>query len=132
MVFYILAGCIVLILAVVSLFIIQDLRQIKRTTKTLEEFIITLQGEIKPLLQGIRETNERVSGILQDTQNKLNRVETLVNALKETGEAISTVNRLFKGGIGQTLIHAASFATGLKGASQYVFKHWSKGGKKDG
>jgi uncharacterized protein YoxC len=117
------------IFGLLALFLIQTLRQIKKTGKALEELLISVKGEVPALLKGIRETNAHLDAMVQEVRDKVDRLGRFVEAIKEAGETFIYLNRIFKGGMGKMAISTLSAAVGLKNASQYLFKHWSKGEK---
>lgn len=114
---------------VVAFFLIRALMQVSRTMGNLGVLINSLEKEITPLLRELRETSERVTCLLAQTQERLNQMETLFMTLRESAQIFSLINRIMRGGVTSSLMNLAGLAAGLKTAGKTLLKLKGKGGK---
>jgi uncharacterized protein YoxC len=119
-----------LVLAVlVAIFLVRALFQISRTVGNLNTFLNSLEKEITPLVRNLKETSESLNGILAQTRERLNQLETLFQTVKESTAVFSMINRIMRTGITPTLVNIAGLAVGLKTAGRTLLKGKGKGGK---
>ena len=114
---------------VVAFFLIRALIQVSRTMANMGVLIKSLEKEITPLIRELRETSERVTGLLAQTQERLNQMEGLFLTLKESAQIFSLFNRIMRGGVTPSLMNLAGLAVGLKTAGKTLFRRKEKGGK---
>lgn len=114
---------------VVAFFLIRALIQVSRTMGHLGTLMTSLEKEITPLIRNLRETSERVTCLLAQTQERLNQIEGLFVTLKESAQIFSIINRIMRGGVTSSLMNLAGLAVGLKTAGKTLFKLKGKGGK---
>jgi uncharacterized protein YoxC len=114
----------------VALFLIRTLMQVSRTVGHLDAFLNSLEKEIIPLVRNLKETSESMNGILAQSRERLNQLEGLFQALKESTQIFSLINKILRSGITPTLMNLAGLAVGLKTAGRTLFKKGKeKGGK---
>ena len=113
----------------VAFFLIRALIQVSRTMGNLGTLINSLEKEIIPLIRDLRETSERVTNLLAQTQERLNQLEGLFLTLKESAQIFSIFNRIMRGGVTSSLMNLAGLAVGVKTAGKVLFKQKGKGGK---
>jgi uncharacterized protein YoxC len=119
-----------LVLAVVvAIFLVRALVQISRMVSNLNTFLNSLEKEITPLVRNLKETSESLNGILAQTRERLNQLETLFQTVKESTAVFSMINRIMRTGITPTLVNIAGLAVGLKTAGRTLLKGKRKGGK---
>lgn len=114
---------------VVAFFLIRALVQVSRTMGNLGVLINSLEKEVTPLIRELRETSERVTCLLTQTQERLNQMEGLFVSLKESAQIFSVINRIMRGGVTSSLVNLAGLAVGLKTAGKTLLKLKGKGGK---
>jgi uncharacterized protein YoxC len=115
--------------ALVAFFLIRTLIQVSRTVSNLNSFLNSLEKEVTPLVRNLKETSESMNGILAQTRERLNQMETLFQTVKEATSVFSMINRIMRSGITPTLVNLAGLAVGVKTAGQSLFKRKEKGGK---
>jgi uncharacterized protein YoxC len=114
---------------VVAFFLIWALVRVSRTMGHLGTLINSLEKETTPLIRELRETSERVTCLLAQTQERLNQLDGLFLTLKESAQIFSIINRIMRGGVTPSLMNLAGLAVGLKTAGKTLFKRKEKGGK---
>lgn len=114
---------------VVAFFLIRALVQVSRTMGNLGVLVNSLEKEVTPLIRELRETSERVTCLLTQTQERLNQMEGLFVSLKESAQIFSVINRIMRGGVTSSLVNLAGLAVGLKTAGKTLLKLKGKGGK---
>lgn len=115
--------------AVVAIFLIRALMQISRTVHNLEAFLNSLEKEIVPLVQNLKETSINMNRLLAETRERLNQLEGLFQTLKESAKIFSVLNRIISRGVNPTLVNLAGLAVGAKTAGKFLFRRKAKGGK---
>jgi len=108
----VIAGAFIVLVA----YLIPVILQIKRTAKAAEDFLLTTQASLNPLLKRLQDTVEKTNQVADNLNESISNIQHLTKAVGETGAIIDNVNRL----IGQTftLISGAmsGFGVGIKTA----------------
>jgi len=108
----VIAGAFIVLVA----YLIPVILQIKRTAKAAEDFLLTTQASLNPLLKRLQDTVEKTNQVATNLNESISNIQHLTKAVGETGAIIDNVNRL----IGQTftLISGAmsGFGVGIKTA----------------
>ena len=77
-------------------FLIPVILQIKRTAKAAEDFLLTTQASLNPLLKRLQETVEKTNQVAANLNESISNVQHLTKAVGETGAIIDDVNRLIR------------------------------------
>ncbi len=77
-------------------FLIPVILQIKRTAKAAEDFLLTTQASLNPLLKRLQETVEKTNQVASNLNESISNVQHLTKAVGETGAIIDDVNRLIR------------------------------------
>jgi uncharacterized protein YoxC len=115
----IIAGAVIILI----IFLIYAILQIKRTLRAAEEFIITTQTSLHPLLLKLDETIDRVNGVAAGAEESLNNVQNLTKAIGETGVIINDINHFVR----KTEIFFAAGTSGLVAGVKAAFAVLTKG-----
>jgi uncharacterized protein YoxC len=109
----------VLIAAVAA---VPALLQLKATLKSAEVFLdgmdASLKGlienEIKPLMRSVNDTMEEVEGVVKEAKEGMAKLDDALNAVKEVGDTVRSVNNIVNTKVKGTLIDIVAYAVGLK------------------
>jgi uncharacterized protein YoxC len=77
-------------------FLIPVILQIKRTAKAAEDFLLTTQASLNPLLKRLQETVEKTNQVAANLNESISNVQHLTKAVGETGAIIDEINRLIR------------------------------------
>lgn len=108
----IIAGAFIVLVA----YLIPVILQIKRTAKAAEDFLLTTQASLNPLLKRLQETVEKTNQVAANLNESISNVQHLTKAVGETGAIVDDINRLIRQ-IGQFIsVSTSSFGVALKTA----------------
>jgi len=125
---WVIAGVFVLLV----IFLVFALMQLRKTAKSVEDFLRNTEGSLNPLLKELRESVERANRITAGLENSINDVQHLSKAIGEAGAIVNEVNKLVRQSGLVFSIKAASLGVGVKTALNVLAKGIiKKGGEKD-
>ena len=108
----IIAGTIIVLAA----FAIPAIMRISRTAKATEEFLLSMEGSLKPLMIKLDETVARTNRVTMEVEESLNNVRNLTNAVGQTGAVINDVNNFMRKTQMLVSVNTLSLGAGIKTA----------------
>lgn len=108
----IIAGAFIVLVA----YLIPVILQIKRTAKAAEDFLLTTQASLNPLLKRLQETVEKTNQVAANLNESISNVQHLTKAVGETGAIIDDVNRLIRQIFSLISGATSGFGVGIKTA----------------
>jgi uncharacterized protein YoxC len=96
--------------------------QLKKTLATAEGFIKKVEErvnpiieyEVKPIAESVRKTLEHVEGIARTAKEGADKVGDTVDAVKEVGATVRTINHILDSEVKGSIINLASLIVGVK------------------
>jgi uncharacterized protein YoxC len=118
-------GIAVLIVAVAA---VPALLQFKATLKSAEIFMdganvslkSLIEDEIKPLMRSVNDTMEEVEGVVKEAKQGMEKLDDALNAVKEVGDTVRSVNNIVNTKVKGTLIDIVAYAVGVKSGLGYL------------
>ena len=118
----IIAVILMLGLILMVIFWIPTILQIRKTAKSLEDFLKTTQETLHPLLLELKEGINRMNRTTEGIEESIKNVQRLTKSVGEIGAMIDGVNSLIRQtGVAFT-VKAASTAVGIKTALSVLAK----------
>jgi uncharacterized protein YoxC len=115
---WIISGVLILLLV----FVVSAIVQIRRTAKSVEDFLKTTQESLNPLLKELRESVERANRVTAGLESSVNDVQHLSKAIGEAGSIINELNKLIRQSGLAFSIKTASLGVGIKTALNVLAK----------
>lgn len=116
-------------LVVLAAFIVPALIELKKTAISVREFLSATETEMKPIVTELRETLADLKVLTQGAAEKIDDVETFMEAVGDTGRNLRTINTVV-GSVAGLLGSSALWMTGAKVAGRYILDRFSKKGGK--
>lgn len=121
-----------LLITVLVAFSISVILQIKKTAKSIEDFLKTTEGSLTPLLSALRETAERLNRITEGVEGSVKDIRHLTGSVCEIGKVIEDVNNLVRQTGASFAIKVASIGVGIKTGLNVLVKGLiKKGGERN-
>ena len=111
------------VIIILIVFLVYVILQLKRTLRTAEDFIITTQASLHPLLHKLDETIDKLNNVAVCAEESFNDVQHLTKAIGETGVIINDINHFVK----KTEIFLAAGTSGLVAGIKAAFAVLTKG-----
>lgn len=123
------AGALV-VLAVVGVvwtaLLVPVLLELRRASWRLQEFVRTLELELRPSLQELRELIRSVNKAAQGVAEGSARVTGTLEALKEAGDNLRVTTGALRTIFGSRLIPVASVLAGVRAGFKLLWKHYGR------
>ncbi|MBI5025235.1 MAG: DUF948 domain-containing protein [Nitrospirae bacterium] len=110
-------------------FLIPTIIQLRRTAKTIDEFLKTTQQSLKPLLDNLDGTVQTTNKIAHGIEDSIRNIRDFAQAVGNIGRLLNDINRLLKGTGASFAIKTASLGVAIKTALGVLVKGILKGGK---
>jgi hypothetical protein len=115
------------VMAVVSLLwtalLLAVLFELRRVSWRLQEFIRSVEMELRPLMQEARQVIKIVEHTAQGVGEGVTHLRGTFSALEETGENLRATTGVIRAVFGSRLIPAASVLAGLRAGLTMLWKH---------
>lgn len=108
--FVVIAAVVVILLG----FLIPVILQLRKTAKSVENFLKATQESLTPLLSELKESAERLNKISENIEGAVSNVRHLANAVGEIGTMVDEVNDFVKQTGSSFSIKTASIGAGVK------------------
>jgi uncharacterized protein YoxC len=114
-----------------SFYLVPTIKQITETIRATKELLITVDGGLKPLLEEITTSVEKVNNMLAEVETAVEHVKDFSGAISEAGKHLHHINDILRE-TGESMGKKTSrFSTGLKTAFSVISKGIVQGEKKD-
>ncbi|MBI4654667.1 MAG: DUF948 domain-containing protein [Nitrospirae bacterium] len=110
------------LLIVWVVFAIPTILQVKRTVKTIEDFLKTTERSLTPLLLELRGSAERINRVTEGIEESVKDVQCLTRSIGEIGKAIDEANSLVRQTGASFAIKTVSIGVGIKTALSILAK----------
>lgn len=117
-----------IVAALVAFFLIRVLIQLTRLSKDVESTLKSLEVEILPLVDNLKEITDGLNRLTVQVEDRVKQTEPLFKAIADSAGTVSTINRVLKGGVASPLVNMAGLSAGVLAAGKTFFKHKKKGG----
>jgi len=118
--------------AVLVIAVVQAAGQLKSTLAAAEKLLLSVEGSIKPFIEedikgvcnAVNSALSEVEGAAREAKEGIGKVNGTLDAVKEVGQTVSSINGLIRDNVKGPLISLAAslvgFRTGLATLIQYV------------
>lgn len=117
-------------LALVSLLwtalLIPVLFELRRASWRLQEFIRSMEMELRPLMQEARQTIKRADSAAQGIAEGATHLRRTLSALEEAGENLRATTGVIRAVFGSRMIPVAGALAGLRAALKVLWKRHSR------
>jgi hypothetical protein len=96
--------------------------QLRRASWRLQEFIRSLELELKPTIQQVREAIRTLNRAAQGVAEGTERVRGTLATFEKTGDTIRATTRVVRSGFGSRLIPVASLLAGVRVGANVLWK----------
>ena len=118
------------VLAVVSLvwtaLLLLALFEMRRASWRLQEFIRSLEMEMRPLMQEARQAIKNVEQVAQGVAEGATRLRGAFSAMEEAGENLRATTGVIRAVFGSRLIPAATLMAGLRAGFKMLWKRHAR------
>jgi uncharacterized protein YoxC len=118
------------VLAVVSLIwtllLIPTIQELRRAAWRLQEFIRTLELELKPVLQEAREGVRAATKAAQQVADGTARLRGAMASVEEAGENIRMTTGAIRAVFGSRLIPIAGLLAGVRAGTKFLWKQYTR------
>jgi uncharacterized protein YoxC len=118
------------VMAVVSLIwtamLLLTLFEIRRASWRLQEFIRSLEMELRPLMQEARQAVKNVEQVAQGVAEGTAHLRGAFSAMQEAGENLRATTGVIRAVFGSRLIPAATLMAGLRAGLKMLWKRYSR------
>ncbi len=125
-----LAAAALVVLAVVSLLwtvlLIPFLLEVRRAAWRLEEFIRTLELDLRPVLHEAREGLRAVTKASQEVAEGTARLRGAMAAVEEAGENLRATTGAIRAVFGSRLIPIAGVLAGVRAGAKFLWKQYTR------
>jgi uncharacterized protein YoxC len=120
--------------AVLVLYLVSTLIQIRKAAFESERFLSHLNSELPPLLKDVRLVTEQVNALAIEARDSIEHASVFLHAVGQMGEAVQQVQGLVRGQGGNVVSKLSSVFAGLQTASAVVKGRFlkSSGGNTNG
>lgn len=118
------------VLAVVSLLwtilLIPALLELRRAAWRLQEFIRTLELDLRPVLQEAREGVRAAGRAAQEVADGTARLRGAMHAVEEAGENLRLTSSAIRAVFGSRLIPVAGVLAGVRAGAKFLWKQYTQ------
>ena len=118
------------VLAVMSLLwtilIIPALLELRRAAWRLQEFIRTLELDLRPILQEARDGVRAATKAAQEVANGTVRLRGAMAAMEEAGENLRMTTGTVRAVFGSRLIPVAAVLAGMRAGAKFLWKQYTR------
>lgn len=127
----ILIGLIVLALLATVGFLIPLLMELRKTARSLREFLKITEGSIKPALEELQQTLKSIRNVSDDVNDVTGDIKTFSGAVRDVGHNIRQVSNLIEDVTASTVIKASGLRVGIRTALEVLLNNLfsKKGGR---
>ncbi len=119
-------------LVVLAAFIIPTLLEIKKTAAATREFLSCTESELRPVIKELHETLADLKVLTQGAADKVEDVQTFMEAVGDAGRNLRTINTVV-GSVAGLLGSSSIWITGARVAGKLILERMTKkGGKSHG
>ena len=119
----------VVVLAVVSLLwtlmLIPALLELRRAAWRMQEFIRTLELDLRPVIQEAREGVRTAAKAAQEVADGTARLRGTMAAIQEAGENLRMTTGTIRAVLGSRLIPVAGVLAGVRAGAKFLWKHYT-------
>lgn len=131
--FVVVTGVLSIALIVLVAFLIPTILQIRKTAKSIDNFLKITESSLNPLLSELRESIEKINRISERVEESVKNVQHFTKSIGEIGVLIDEVNNLLRQTGVSFAVKTASIGVGIKTALSVLAKGFiKKGGEKNG
>lgn len=109
-----------------TLLLIPFLLEVRRAAWRLEEFIRTLELDLRPVLQEAREGIRTVSQASQQVGEGAARLRGAMAAMEEAGENLRATTGAIRAVFGSRLIPIASLLAGVRAGAKFLWRQYTR------
>lgn len=117
-------------MAVVSLvwtaMLLLTLYEMRRASWRLQEFIRSLEMELRPLMQEARQAIKNVEQVAQGVAEGVTHLRGAFSAMEEAGENLRATTGVIRAVFGSRLIPAATLMAGLRAGLKMLWKRYPR------
>lgn len=126
------AGLIVLALVVTVGFLVLLIMELRKTTRSLNEFLKTTEESIKPALEELQQTLKSIRNVSDDINVVTVDIKTFSGAMRDVGQNIKHVSNLIEDVTKSTTVKASGLKIGIRAALGVLLNNLisRKGGEK--
>jgi uncharacterized protein YoxC len=110
---------------ILAAFMIPAFIEIRKTAAAVREFMANADSELKPILKDLQGTLADLKVLTQGAAEKVEEVQTFMEAVGETGRNLHTINTVI-GGVATVVGTSSLWLTGAKVASKFIIDRISK------
>jgi hypothetical protein len=118
------------VLAVVSLLwtivLVPALLELRRAAWRLQEFIRTLELDLRPVIQEARDGVRSATKAAQEVANGTARLRGAMAAVEEAGENLRMTTGTIRAVFGSRLIPIAGVLAGVRAGLKFLWKHYTR------
>ena len=112
-----------------ALYLVPTIKQVTETIRSTKDLLITVDGGIKPLLEEITTSVEKMNNMLAEIESAVEHVKEFSHVIAETGKQVHNFNEALKE-TGESMGKKTSrVAAGLKTAFTVISKGVARGEK---
>ena len=112
-------------MVVVAAFAVPTLLEIRKTAAAAREFLASTDSELRPVIRDLQETLVELKVLTQGAAEKVEDVQTFMEALGDTGRNLHTINMVV-GSVATLLGSSSAWLTGARVAGNYLIHRVSK------
>ncbi len=109
-----------------SILIIPALLELRRAAWRLQEFIRTLELDLRPLIQEARDGVRAATKAAQEVANGTVRLRGAMAAMEEAGENLRMTTGTIRAVFGSRLIPIASVLAGMRAGAKFLWKQYTR------
>ncbi len=113
---HIFLGIIAAVMIILCAVIVPAVIQLKKTTRSADEFIRSTEQTLTPLLSEIKQSAERLNSVTMGIENSVRNLEKLTDAVGHTGTLLESLNKFFKNRGFSVSVRTSCFIIGIKTA----------------
>jgi len=130
--FGVVTGVLSIALIILVAFSIPTILQIRKTAKSIDNFLKTIEGSLNPFLSELRASVERINRINEGVEESVKNIQHFTKSIREIGALIDEVNNLLRQTGVSFAVKTASIGVGIKTALSVLAKGIiKKGGGKN-
>jgi uncharacterized protein YoxC len=109
-----------------TLLLIPALLELRRAAWRLQEFIRTLELDLRPVLQEAREGVRAATKAAQDVAEGTARLRGVMASVEEAGENLRMTTATIRGVLGSRLIPVAGVLAGVRAGAKFLWKAYTR------
>jgi len=109
-----------------TVMLIPALLEIRRAAWRLQEFIRTLELDLRPVIQEAREGVRAATKAAQDVAEGTARLRGAMTAVEEAGDNLRMTTAAIRGVLGSRLIPVASILAGVRAGTKFLWKRYTR------